>query len=274
MAHIRMKLYSNCLRQYTHVTVLIPTPTENDYENPTLEEARAEFRGPAFFGEKPRYKVLYLLHGTHGDDTDWSYYSNIERDIIGTDLMVVCPDGGNSFWADMEDGPRQETYLTEELREYIERLFPVLQGRENRFLAGLSMGGFATLNVAAKRPDLYSKAAALSAGIFSAKEKDILRSRTYPWKLILKPPYELEGSSIDALAHMKEALEAGKKLPGIYLTVGTEDFLYESVQETRRTFDGLGIPYVYAEGPGEHTFEFWSARIGSIVKWMLKSEDR
>lgn len=273
MAHIRMKLYSNCLRRYTHVTVLIPTPTENDYENPTLENDRADFRGPDFFGERPRYRVLYLLHGTHGDDTDWSYYSNIERDIIGSDLMVVCPDGGNSFWADMEDGPRQATFLTEELREYIERLFPVRESRKDRFLAGLSMGGFATLNLAAKRPDLYGKVAALSAGVFSSKEREILKSRTYPWKLILKPPYDMAGSDIDALSHIKEALGAGKKLPGIYLTVGTEDFLYESVQETKKAFDELGIPYIYVEGPGEHTFEFWSARITDIVRWMLEAEE-
>lgn len=269
MAHIRMKLYSNCLRAYTHITVLIPTPTENDYENPTQEDPKADFRGPAFFGEQMRYKVLYLLHGTHGDDTDWSYYSNIERNIIGTNLMVVCPDGRNSFWVDMEDGERQETYLTEELMEYINRLFPTLKGKENTFLAGLSMGGFATLNIAAKRPELYGRVSALSAGIATGT-MDIVKTRTYPWKLMLKPPYDAEGSCLDGVYHLKQALAAGKELPEIYLTVGTEDFLYKNVQETRALFDELGVSYIYKEGPGEHTFEFWSRHIPDIVKWMLE----
>lgn len=269
MAHIRMKLYSNCLRRYTHVTVLIPTPTENDYESPTPDDAKDEFRGPGFFQERPRYKVLYLLHGTHGDDTDWSYYSNIERDIIGTNLMVVCPDGNNSFWVDMKDGERQAEFLTEELREYINRLFPTLEERENTYLAGLSMGGFATLNIAAQRPELYGKVSALSAGILSTK-LGVLKTRTYPWKLILDPPYQVDGSSVDGLSHIKEALKAGRELPQIYLTVGTEDFLYENVQETRKIFDELGISYRYAEGPGEHNFEFWSRHITDIVRWMLE----
>ncbi len=264
MAHIRMKIYSNCLRRYTHVTVMIPTPTENHY---TPEEIDS-FDGPDFFKEQPRYRVLYLLHGTHGDDTDWSYYSNVERNIIGTDLMVVCPDGNNSFWADMPDGPRQATFLTQELRQYINRLFPTRPERENTFLAGLSMGGFATLNNALNNTELYGKVCALSAGL-GGSDLGVLKTRTYPWRLILPESGERKGSAIDGEAALRRALDAKKRLPGIMLTVGTEDFLYDDVQQTRRLLEQLGVPYNYLEGPGEHTFEFWSWAIPQVIEWML-----
>ena len=267
MAHIRMKIYSNCLRRYTHVTVLMPTPTENDY---TPEEIDS-FDGPRFFKEQPRYRVLYLLHGTHGDDTDWSYYSNVERNIIGTDLMVVCPDGNNSFWVDMEDGPRQATYLTKELPAYINRMFPTRPEREHTFMAGLSMGGFATLSNAIQNPELYSKVAALSAGIGTG-ELGILKTRTYPWKLILPASGETKGTALDGEFHLRKAVEEEKELPGIYLTVGTEDFLYENVCKTRALLDELKVSYVYDEGPGAHTFEFWSEHIPKIIAWMLADE--
>lgn len=264
MAHIRMKIYSNCLRKYTHVTVLIPTPTENDY----LEDLD-NFEGAAFFQKQPRYRVLYLLHGTHGDDTDWSYYSNVERNIIDTNLMVVCPDGDNSFWMDMEDGPRQETFLTQELPACINRLFPTMPERENTFLAGLSMGGFAALNTAIRHPGLYGKTAALSAGLMTG-DLSVLKTRTYPWKLFLPEPYEVKGSALDGPGNLEKTLAENKKLPEIYLTCGTEDFMYENVRKTRKLFEEHGISYIYDEGPGGHTFEFWSEHIEKIILWLLK----
>ena len=266
MAHIRMKIYSNCLRRYTHVTVLIPTPTENDY----LQDIDT-YDKPAFFQERPRYRVLYLLHGTHGDDTDWSYYSNVERDIIGTDLMVVCPDGGNSFWVDMEDGPRQQTFLTGELREYINRMFPTRPERENTFIAGLSMGAYASLNTAFRYSHLYSKVAGLSGGVGTGS-LSVLRTRTYPYKLILDPPdYAVKGSALDGEESIRILLSSGNPVPDVYLTVGSEDELvYTSVQESRRLLDDYRIPYVYDEGSGGHTFEFWSEHIARIIPWMLE----
>lgn len=265
MAHIRMKIYSNCLRRYTNVTVLIPTPTENDYPG-ELES----YNKPDFFRRKPEYKVLYLLHGTHGDDTDWSYYSNVERNIINTDLMVVCPDGGNSFWVDMKDGPRQQTFLTGELREYINNLFPVRRDREGTFIAGLSMGAYASFNTAFRHPELYSKVAGLSGGVVTGS-LSVLKTRTYPYKLILDPPeYSIKGSVLDGEESIRILLSSSQKKPAIYLTVGSEDELvYDSVQESRKLLEYYGLDYVYDEGKGGHDFEFWSEHISRIIPWML-----
>lgn len=263
MAHIRMKIFSNALRGYTHVTIMLPTPTENHYS-----DENTDFRDTPFFKEDTNFKVLYLLHGTFGDDTDWSYYSNVERDIIGTDLMIVCPDGGNSWWADMNDGERQFTFLTEELPAYIQRIFPVSTKREDTYLAGLSMGGFATLNTAFLRPELYSAVCALSAGIVS-EGIEVFKTRTYPWKLILDPPYDRAGSFIDGEMHLKEALKENKNLPRICLTIGRDDFLFNNVRKTREILDGLKVPYTYMEDSGEHNFEFWGKQIPKIIAWML-----
>lgn len=270
MAHIRMKIYSNCLRRYTHVTVLIPTPTENDYLN-DLES----YEKPAFFNTDPKYKVLYLLHGTHGDDTDWSYYSNVERNIIGTNLMIVCPDGGNSFWVDMKDGPRQQTFLVGELREYINRLFPTLKNREDTFIAGLSMGAYAALNTAFRYSSVYSKVAGLSGGVGTGS-LSVLKTRTYPYKLILDPPdYSVKGSVLDGEESIKMLLASGNSIPEIFLCVGKEDQLvYSSVQESRKILENYEIPYSYYEGQGSHNFEFWSEQITKVIPWLLENKKK
>lgn len=271
MAHIRMKLYSNCLRRYTHVTVLIPTPTENDFLNPDGTPNIDEYAINPYFQSQQKYRVLYLLHGTHGDDTDWSYYTNLERFLIGTDLMVVCPDGQNSWWTDIPDGPKFETYLIGELKYYIEHMFPVRLGKENTFLAGLSMGGSATLNIGYRHPDLYSKLVCLSAGIMTGQVSSSILNRTYPWKLILHGGTDITGTAVDGLSALKKLLAEGVPLPELYLTVGTEDQLVgEAVKKTREIFRELGIDYVYDEGPGGHTYEFWSEHIAKALPWLLQ----
>lgn len=264
-----MKIYSNCLRRYTHVTVIIPTPTENDFNNPDGSPNIDEYSINPFFNGDTKYKVLYLLHGTHGDDTDWAYYTNLERFLIGTNLIVVCPDGQNSFWTDLEDGPQFEKYLTGELRGYVENLFPVEKGRENTFLGGLSMGGAATLAIGYRYPNLYSKIACLSAGFMRDESVNMMKVRTYPYNQILKNG-RITGSKVDGLSALKKLLENNELLPELYFTIGTEDYLMgQAAQDTRKTLDELGVSYVYDEGPGGHTYEFWSEHIAKIIPWLL-----
>ena len=270
MAHIRMKLYSNCLRRYTHVTVLIPTPTENDFLNPDGTPNIDEYQINPYFQNRQSYRVLYLLHGTHGDDTDWSYYTNLERTLIGTDLMVVCPDGQNSWWADIPDGPMYETYVTGELRSYINLMFPTRPERKCTFLAGLSMGGSATLNIGYRHPELYAKLVCLSAGLLTGEVGANVLNRTYPWRALLGGGVDVTGSCVDGLGALRKLLEEGRELPELYLTCGTEDNLVgEMVSKTREIFARLGIQYVYDEGPGGHTYEFWSEHIAKAIPWLL-----
>lgn len=270
MAHIRMKIYSNCLRRYTHVTVLMPTPTENDFWNSDGTPSIDRYDVNPWFAGQTRYRVLYLLHGTHGDDTDWSYYTNLERFLIGTDLMVVCPDGQNGWWTDIPDGPMYETYVTRELRSYINHMFPTKPGRENTFLAGLSMGGFATLNLGYRHPELYAKLVCLSAGLMFGKVGDNILNRTYPWKMILGNSNDVTGTAVDGLAALKKLLADNTPLPQLYLTAGTEDTLIgQNVVQTRQVLQELGVSYVYDEGPGGHTYEFWSEHISKAIPWLL-----
>ena len=274
MAHIRMKIYSNCLRRYTHVTVVVPTPTENDFNNPDGTPNLDEYDVNPYFKTRPVYRVLYLLHGTHGDDTDWCYYTNLERTLIGTDLIVVCPDGNNSFWTDLNNGPQYEKYLTGELRTYINNMFPTRTDRASTFLAGLSMGGMATLNIGYRHPGLYSKIVCLSGGFFTEDVPALMMNRSYPWQYILNPNSTIRGTKIDGLGALKKDLEEGVEIPELYFTVGTEDDIVGvTAEKSRKVLDELGVPYVYDVGPGGHTYEFWSEHIAKAIPWLLETTE-
>ena len=106
--------------------------------------------------------MLYLLHGTYGDYSDWCHLTSIEKYAQNHKIMVVMPSVANSFYQDMVIGPKYLTFLTEELPQYIQMLFPASGRREDNFVAGLSMGGYGAWHVALAKPEQYAAAASLS----------------------------------------------------------------------------------------------------------------
>lgn len=126
-----------------------------------------------------RYRTLYLLHGFGakrngqnawirgyegfhlGHTMDSLYDAGSVRDLI-----VIAPDASN-FWggAFYRDSPVSggwETFITRELVGTIDATFRTVTSRDARGLAGHSMGGFGTLSIAAKHPDVFGAAYAMS----------------------------------------------------------------------------------------------------------------
>lgn len=265
MALIQMTMFSESLQVSTDVNIMIPTPNPIDPE----ESDRS------YFQEGVEYPVLYLLHGTHGDRGDWLRYTSIERYAQKAKIIVVCPSGNNSFYQDMVIGGRYFNFLTEELPAYMRIMFPVSKERENTFIGGLSMGGFGAMNLGIRRPDLYGSVICLSAGIGSYAmvgtnkyEHNPYDVAPWPFKAILPPPFDGSGSPLDDIPILKKHVESGTKLPRIYLAIGTEDFIYEAAQKTRKSMDDLGVSYTYDEGPGYHDWIFWDTYIQRAIDWL------
>ena len=60
--------------------------------------------------------------------------------------------------------------LTEELIPYVDAHFRTMANRENRAMAGLSMGGMETHTITLNKPEVFSQYALLSGGIYTAEE--------------------------------------------------------------------------------------------------------
>ena len=67
-----------------------------------LPDKPREVEPAAFYGSGKKYKVLWLLHGTFGDHSDWIRKSNIELYACEKDLIVVMPSGLNANYANWE----------------------------------------------------------------------------------------------------------------------------------------------------------------------------
>jgi S-formylglutathione hydrolase FrmB len=122
------------------------------------------------------YPVIYFLHGLNNDETSWTVerYGNIQNiveqmmvDKKIPESIMVHPRGDRSFYCNFIDGSKKyEDLIANELIAYIEKNYRAKKDRNNRAIAGTSMGGYGALKIAIKFPERYVAVAAQSPIIF------------------------------------------------------------------------------------------------------------
>lgn len=124
-----------------------------------------------YYDSFDKYPVVYLLHGSGGDEQVWANHAGVRETLDGlirrkkiAPIIAVMPDGGSSWWIDGSAEPMQ-TMLRTELIPYVEKQYEADTGRDQRAFAGMSMGGFGVLNMALSHPELLCAAGLLSPGV-------------------------------------------------------------------------------------------------------------
>lgn len=125
---------------------------------------------PAKNGGNAGYYLLDGLRATERTNA-WVNDVNAAKTFVNDNITLIMPIGGaGSFYADW-DAPatydvnnpvnyQWETFLTSELPGYLQRQFGV--NPSNNSIAGLSMGGTAAMNIAAKHPRQFRQALSFS----------------------------------------------------------------------------------------------------------------
>ncbi len=229
--------------------------------------------GMAGGGRREKYPTLYLLHGLSDDHTIWMRRTSIERYAAERNIAVVMPAVGRSFYQDTASGAKYWTFVSEELPALCEQFFPLSGEREQRFAAGLSMGGYGALRLGLACPEKFAAAASLSGALDLARR---LREAGREGALMNRAEYtgifgpELRGEGTDAdlffLAE-KLAASAGPK-PALYIACGTEDGLLGESRAFREHLSRLGLDAAYHESPGGHDWACWDAEIQRVLAWL------
>ncbi|WP_135555472.1 alpha/beta hydrolase [Paenibacillus cymbidii] len=217
-------------------------------------------------GEGP-FPTLYLLHGLSDDDSIWQRRTSIERYADAHNIAVIMPFGMRSFYADMAHGYKHYTYIAEELPAVVEGLFPLSKRREDRFVAGLSMGGYGAFKFALNRPDRFAAAASLSGALdIVTREKEA----PYEFDIIygVEGRKKLEGSMNDLFHLAKTVAASGGPMPKLYQSCGTEDFLYADNVRFRDYVRTLPFDYYYEEEPAVHEWGYWDRQIVKVLNWL------
>ncbi len=242
MALVQMNFESRYLNNNHEISIILPDMPR--------DKTPAEF-----YGSGRKYKVLWLLHGTFGDHSDWIRKSNIELYACEKDLIVVMPSGLNANYANWEHfsiGYNMYDYLTEELMPLIYNWFPASDKREDNFIAGLSMGGSGTLVYALNHPEKFAAAAVLSCCPFRVgyDSGDTLGDRT---RGMIENRGGLEAylNSYENTWGILDKHAKDPALPRFYFAVGKDDFLYESYNIFKKHAAEIGGAAA-AAGLGHH----------------------
>jgi len=199
---------------------------------------------------RKRYPVLYLLHGYSDDASAWSEAgrANVILDnLIARDqakpMIVVMPlgygtmdmvKGGPSRTRMSDSWPRSlakfSDTLLDEVMPQVEKTYRVKQDRQDRAIAGLSMGGAESLVVGLKHLDRFAWIGAFSAGGVGTN-------------------YAGQFPALNA--------KANDQLRLLWLGCGQEDKLIKGNQQFCDWLKSQGIHYTWVESPGAHNFRVW-----------------
>jgi S-formylglutathione hydrolase FrmB len=237
-----------------------------------------------------RYPVLYLLHGYSGNYTHWAFMG-VPAYALTHDLIVVMPDAGNSWyvnWAHSEGDQKNqwEDAIIKDLIGHIDATYRTIARREGRAINGLSMGGYGSLMLGLRHPDLFCSVSSHSGALAFAKtiaerlhdHKEPQRPRrepsTKPDTIIGIPGFSSQAErspkgKLFVTAEQAEAHDPFKlvlkvprdQLPHLYIDCGTEDRLLESNRAFAKLLMEHKIPFVYAESAGGHTGAYWRREV-------------
>ena len=240
------------------------TPTEPPVQGDTIEIMSTSMQRniknvvivPAKYFDKDlqdqRYPVLYLLHGAYGCYSDWSKKTDLHRLADQYDIIIVCPDGQDSWYFDSPIDPnfQFETYVVHELRNYVETHYRTINHPKYRAITGLSMGGHGALWLAWRHPDVYGSCGSMEGGV------DIYN---FPnrWK-VNERLGEFESNKEVWREHsvmsLVPTLEPGQN---IVIDAGKNDIFIEANNALHEALDKQGIPHDYTVRPGRHSWSFW-----------------
>ena len=160
------------------------------------EEVKYSIYLPAGYDSSTRrYPVVYLLHGGGGNEISWIQWGEVDlaadRGIATRKIppmIIVMPNAKlTRYINDSKTKVRYEDMFIQELIPYIDKTYRTRTHKRYRGIAGQSMGGYGSLLIAMRHPNLFTACPAFSTWIpaegskYYRKEYDLLQmARTLP----------------------------------------------------------------------------------------------
>ena len=213
------------------------------------------------------YKTLYLLHGAGGDHTSWVLNTRIADYVNNRNIAVVMPSGKNRFYVNNEYGKNFYTYITEELVNQCEQWFDISRKAEDRYIAGMSMGGYGAVYGGLKKPSMYKTVFSYSGLL------NILERYDKPHGIDMFPVFGTRQQLIDNNYDLYTLINQAENVQTKYvIACGTQDPRIHMSRQLSEALTNGGIPNVYRESPGAHDFAYWDYCIEQTVKYICGEE--
>ncbi|MDR0410943.1 MAG: acetylesterase [Treponema sp.] len=231
------------------------------------------------------YRVIYLLHGLHGDSRMW--FENTMAAVFAKsgDAVIVAPEVGRSFYADMKHGYRYWTYVSGELPGICRRIFNISAKPEDTGVIGCSMGGYGALKTALAKPMDFGFCGAIAPACLFFDEilkKLRLNAEEYgassPEAEALLNDFrnifgeDLQYTASDLILELAKKAASAQIKPKIYTACGTQDGLLEENRRFDAEMRKLPFDWTYEEWNGAHDWLFFNAALEKALKnWGVAS---
>lgn len=231
----------------------------------------------AYLAESARhFPVLYLLHGSGGDETAWTDLGSTTRildNMIASGeiepMIVVMPNGNITKTAAPGETSENLSYrpaMTDrlpgsykngiyelsfhEIVDFVDARFRTVADGDHRAVAGLSMGGFHSLYIAINHPGCFRYVGLFSAGLdTSGLDMSI-------------PAYSDFSGKVEAFKR------AGCNL--FWIACGRDDSLFSLNRELSRQLSEAGVENTFHESARGHLWSNWRSYLLQFLPQLFR----
>jgi putative tributyrin esterase len=216
-----------------------------------------------------RLPVLYLLHGANSGPAEIQQRSEVVQLATTHRLIVIMPEAGLSYYTNAKhlSHARWEEAIASDLPRDVEARFPVLEGREHRGIAGISMGGYGAVKLAFKNPELYGFVANMSGALDITRRPARLRRFWQTFRILtifgVSPASRQEEDVFNLLDHAPANQLQNMKW---FSSCGKSDPLYAVNVRFMRDMRQRGAMLDGITTPGFHDWQSWDAAMPLMFK--------
>lgn len=243
---------------------------------------------PAEFDANPTktYPVLYLLHGMGGVNTSWfldqragEVMDQLTASGEAAPMVVVSPNAGGNVmqghWNGYFNMPgwNYEDFFFSEFMPFIEKKYRCGGSKEQRAIAGLSMGGGGSTSYAQRHPEMFSSVYAMSALMdipdFPGAQNPTPMSPADKTAILTKAVKDL--SCIKYVANADDKTKESLRSVKWFVDCGDDDFLLDRNIEFFQAMRNAGIPCQFRVRDGGHTNEYWHTALFTALPFVTRN---
>jgi enterochelin esterase-like enzyme len=253
---------------------LFPTPSRGKDTQGSFLICLPE--GYAFNDKK--YPVIYWLHGSNGNSREGAWMCGKMKEAMQKGDMpqtiVVFVQGLPVGWYNNSKDSTMpvEDVIIKDLIPYVDANYRTIDKREGRGIEGMSMGGYGSLHLGFKYPELFGVVSAIAPNIIASgtERREVIAS------IFVDDSLYFNSNSPAALVQKNASFIRGKTF--VRLLVGDKDLRLDLVQQFHKQLADLKIDHQYAEAKGAsddykevisrldfNPFTFWRDAFGGII---------
>jgi enterochelin esterase family protein len=204
-----------------------------------------------------KYPVLYLLHGSNDTAAGWTMagnanfvVDNLLAEKKALPMIVVMPFGhatpfGQASSGGVTNDALFEEYMLQDVIPTVEARYRVAPGRQNRAIAGLSMGGGQSLRIGLGHLDLFSAVASFSGAV----------------------PGDFE-TRFAAL--LKDSKGTNERLKTLWFGCGQQDSLFGRSKNLSELLTKYQVKHTFRATDGVHNYTVWKKYLAEYVPLLFR----